>query len=52
MRTVELGSPVTDLDLSPTGAFVLAVLRAENAYVRLALPGGLRRRRGPAIAAC
>jgi hypothetical protein len=38
VRTVDLGSPVTDLDLSPTGAFVLAVLRAENAYVRLPLP--------------
>jgi hypothetical protein len=36
---VDLASPVTDLDLSPTGAFVLAVLRAENAYVRLPLPG-------------
>jgi hypothetical protein len=38
VRTVELGSGITDLDLSPTGAFVLAVLRAENAYVQLALP--------------
>ena len=40
VTTVDLVSPVTDLDLAPGGAFALAVLRAENAYVRIAIPGG------------
>jgi hypothetical protein len=38
--TVDLGSPVTDLDLSPRGDFALAVLRQTGTVVRLALPGG------------
>jgi YVTN family beta-propeller protein len=40
VTSVDLVSPVTDLDLAPGGAFAIAVLRAENAYVRLAIPGG------------
>ena len=38
--SLDLGSPVTDLDLAPSGAFALAILRSENAYVRVAIPGG------------
>lgn len=40
VSTLELGSAVTDLDLAPSGAFALAVLRGENTYVRLAVPAG------------
>jgi YVTN family beta-propeller protein len=40
VTSVDLVSPVTDLDLAPGGAFAIAVVRAENAYVRLAIPGG------------
>jgi DNA-binding beta-propeller fold protein YncE len=40
VRPLDLGSPVTDLDLAPSGQFALAMLRAESAYVRIALPGG------------
>jgi YVTN family beta-propeller protein len=38
--TADLGSAVTDLDLSPGGDFALAVLRETGTVVRLALPGG------------
>ncbi len=37
---VDLGAPVTDLDLAPGGAFALAVLRQQSAYARLAIPAG------------
>ena len=40
VQPLDLGSPPTDLDLAPSGAFALAVLRAENAYVRIAVPAG------------
>jgi hypothetical protein len=40
VTSVDLGSAVTDLDVAPSGAFALAVLRADNAYVRLPIPGG------------
>jgi DNA-binding beta-propeller fold protein YncE len=39
-RTLDLGSPVTDLDLHPSGAFALAVLRAESTWVRIPVPDG------------
>jgi hypothetical protein len=38
--TVDLGSPVTDLDVSPGGDFALAVLREAGTVVRLELPAG------------
>jgi YVTN family beta-propeller protein len=38
--TVDLGSAVSDLDLSPGGDFALAVLREAGTVVRLTLPGG------------
>src|SRR6185436_10518689 len=38
--TVDLQSPVTDLDLSPGGDFALAVLREAGTVVRLELPAG------------
>jgi YVTN family beta-propeller protein len=38
--TADLGSAVSDLDLSPGGDFALAVLREAGTVVRLALPGG------------
>jgi len=37
---VDLGSPVTDLDLAPAGTFAVAVLRATGAVVRLPIPAG------------
>jgi YVTN family beta-propeller protein len=40
VQTLDLGSPATDLDLAPSGGFALAVLRAENAFVRIAVPAG------------
>jgi YVTN family beta-propeller protein len=40
VQTLDLATPVTDLDLAPSGQFALAVLRADNAYVRIAVPGG------------
>jgi hypothetical protein len=39
VTSLNLGSPVTDLDLTPGGRFALAVLRDQNTYVRLAIPG-------------
>jgi hypothetical protein len=39
VTSVDLMSPVTDLDLAPSGAFALAVLREQNTYVRLVIPG-------------
>jgi hypothetical protein len=38
---LDLGSPVTDLDLSPAADFALAVLRESHAVVRIPLPGGV-----------
>jgi DNA-binding beta-propeller fold protein YncE len=38
--TVELGSPVTDLDLSPAADFAVAVLRDAHTVVRIPLPAG------------
>jgi YVTN family beta-propeller protein len=38
--SVDFGAAVTDLDLAPAGDFAVAVLRAENAFVRLAIPAG------------
>jgi hypothetical protein len=38
--TVDLGAPVTDLDLAASGGFVLAVLRGQNAIVRIPVPAG------------
>ncbi len=40
VKTLDLGSPVTDLDMDPSGQFALAVLRAESTVVRVALPAG------------
>ena len=37
---LDLPGPVTDLDLAPAGDFALAVLREQNAYLRLPVPGG------------
>lgn len=39
-RTLDLKTSVTDLDLSPTGDFALAVLRDSGTVVRLAIPDG------------
>jgi hypothetical protein len=39
-KTLDLKSPVTDLDLSPDAQFALAVLRDTGTVVRLPLPGG------------
>jgi hypothetical protein len=39
--TVDLGSPVTDLDLAPAADFALAVLRESHTVVQIPLPGGL-----------
>jgi hypothetical protein len=39
--TVELGSPVTDLDLAPAADYALAVLRDAHAVVQIPLPGGV-----------
>ncbi len=36
---VDLQAPVTDLDLAPGGGFALAVLRDQNAFVKLVIPG-------------
>lgn len=36
----DLGSPVTDVDLSPDGTLAFAVLREANATVRLPIPAG------------
>jgi WD40 repeat protein len=36
----DLGSPVTDVDLSPDGKLAFAVLREANATVRLPIPAG------------
>jgi hypothetical protein len=41
ITTLDLGSPVTDLDLSPAADFALAVLRESHAVVRIPLPGGV-----------
>jgi hypothetical protein len=38
--SVDLQSPVTDLDLSPAGDFALAVLRQAGTVVRLEIPAG------------
>lgn len=38
LRVLDLGSHVSDLDLAASGAFAVAVLRAESAYVRLPIP--------------
>jgi hypothetical protein len=38
---VELGSPVTDLDLAPAADFALAVLRDAQTVVQIPLPAGL-----------
>jgi hypothetical protein len=38
--SVDLGAPVTDLDLAASGAFAVAVLRGQNALVRLPVPAG------------
>lgn len=38
--TLDLKSPVTDLDLSPAGDFALAVLREAGTVVRVELPAG------------
>lgn len=40
ITTLELPSPVTDLDLLPSGNEAFAVLRDENTLVRLAIPAG------------
>lgn len=40
VSSIDLGAQVTDLDLAPSGAFALAVVRAENAIVRIEVPGG------------
>ncbi len=38
--TLDLKSPVTDLDMDPSGQFALAVLRDTSTVVRVAIPGG------------
>jgi hypothetical protein len=38
--TIDLGAPVTDIDLASSGAFALAVLRGQNAIVRIPVPAG------------
>jgi YVTN family beta-propeller protein len=40
VQILDLGAPVTDLDLAPSGQFALAVLRSQNAYVRIPVPAG------------
>ena len=40
VTALDLGSPVTDLDLAASGAFAVAVLRDTSSYVRIAIPGG------------
>jgi DNA-binding beta-propeller fold protein YncE len=40
VRTLDLGSPVTDLDLSPGGDYAVAVLRQKAAVIRIAIPAG------------
>jgi DNA-binding beta-propeller fold protein YncE len=40
ITAIDLGSPVTDLDVSPAGDFALAVLREAGKVVRLAIPAG------------
>jgi hypothetical protein len=40
VTTLELSSPVTDLDLLPSGSEAFAVLRNENTLVRIEIPAG------------
>jgi dipeptidyl aminopeptidase/acylaminoacyl peptidase len=40
ITALDLGSAVTDLDVSPAGDFALAVLREAGKVVRLTIPGG------------
>jgi DNA-binding beta-propeller fold protein YncE len=38
--SLDVGVPITDVDLSPTGAFALAVLRDTSTLLRIPLPAG------------
>lgn len=39
-RTMDLGSEVTDLDVSPDGSFALAALRSQSRVLRVPIPAG------------
>jgi DNA-binding beta-propeller fold protein YncE len=40
VTTMDVGVPITDVDLSPTGTFALVVLRETSTLLRIPLPGG------------
>lgn len=42
ITALDLGSAITDLDIAPSGAYALAVLRARSEVVRIPLPMGFR----------